>query len=396
MNTGLGLRYLDEKVSYGFNAFYDYRNTHRYHYHQVGIGAEVFGDFWSVNVNGYFPVGRKNSHHFDQSYIAVINPSSPPYFQGHNLLQNGQVSYSFRQESAFKGFDVIGTVRVLDFSKYAIDLSGGPYYYNSHSCKSSWGSKFKLTFQMADFISISGSMSYDKVFHLRGNGEVRFTIPLGKRSSSRFKCSKKRSNSKFIDDYLIHGATRSEIIPVDTCKKKKTSSEGIAVIDPITGQPYFFWFVDNTSSSIGTFESPFSTLRAAEMASKTHDVIYVFPGDGTSTGLDQGVVLKDNQRLFGAGINHTLPTNNGTITVPAQALSNPILETSNNLRVGVVTVANDNEVAGVTINNEVKITLDEFATAVFAQEVRNVNIHDNVFNVDYDGFNNAEDGSGVL
>ena len=37
-------------------------------------------------------------------------------------------------------------------------------------------------------------------------------------------------------------------------------------IDPRRCKPYFFWFVDEDSSNfgIGTFESPFQTLKEAE------------------------------------------------------------------------------------------------------------------------------------
>ena len=68
-------------------------------------------------------------------------------------------------------------------------------------------------------------------------------------------------NKLIIAERAIQRVDRYEIIPVD--RKYKNS----VAIDPLTGQPYFFWFVNNLSHSDGTFESPFPMLVQAQNAS---------------------------------------------------------------------------------------------------------------------------------
>ena len=59
------------------------------------------------------------------------------------------------------------------------------------------------------------------------------------------------------------------------------------------------WYVDNTASGDGTATSPFGTLAQAQAASAAGDTIFVFKGDGTTTGYDAGIDLKANQQLAG-------------------------------------------------------------------------------------------------
>ena len=81
--------------------------------------------------------------------------------------------------------------------------------------------------------------------------------------------------------------------------------------------------MNNLSHSAGTFESPYPTLAEAQAASAPGDVIYVFPGDGTTNGMNSGIALQSNQSFWGSGVSHYLATNLGTINIPAQTLASP-------------------------------------------------------------------------
>jgi YVTN family beta-propeller protein len=61
------------------------------------------------------------------------------------------------------------------------------------------------------------------------------------------------------------------------------------------------WYVknDDTGANDGRSTSPFYTLAQAQTASSSDDFIFVFHGDGTTTGQDSGITLKDNQTLVG-------------------------------------------------------------------------------------------------
>ena len=147
---------------------------------------------------------------------------------------------------------------------------------------------------------------------------------------------------------MLQPVDRQEIIVMDK-KRKKT-----VAINPATGTPYFFVFVDNTSSSNGTYESPYHSLAQAEANSSTNNIIYVFPGDGTTTGMDSGIVLKANQKLWGSGMSHLIQTSKGTISIPAQSAFAPTITNTNIETEGnAITLATNNVISGLTITSAI-------------------------------------------
>jgi len=64
------------------------------------------------------------------------------------------------------------------------------------------------------------------------------------------------------------------------------------------------WFVDNSHGGPfeGTQTNPFATLGDAETASGPGDIIRLRRGDGTTTGYDLGMIMKDGQHLIGGGV----------------------------------------------------------------------------------------------
>jgi hypothetical protein len=130
--------------------------------------------------------------------------------------------------------------------------------------------------------------------------------------------------------------------------------EAELAIDPDTDLPYVVLHVDNTVTEIGdgSFEKRYGSLLEAENASQTDDIIFVWEGDGATTNMDAGIVLKDRQFLLGDGVEHLIPVPGGTLLAPeTMALSNNvdgILPVIENLTGGnVVTEANDNVVFGL-------------------------------------------------
>ena len=107
--------------------------------------------------------------------------------------------------------------------------------------------------------------------------------------------------------------------------------------------PARVWYVDNTSpeGGDGSLVAPFSSLGRAERASDVGDTIYVFLGDGTPRGLDEGIHLKPRQLLVGSGVALTA---DGEEILPA---GDPPLLTAP--RGAVVELAERSSVAGVAI-----------------------------------------------
>ncbi|HXA16533.1 MAG TPA: putative Ig domain-containing protein [Thermoanaerobaculia bacterium] len=60
------------------------------------------------------------------------------------------------------------------------------------------------------------------------------------------------------------------------------------------------WYVKNNGGGTnGQSQSPFTTLAAAAGASTANDIIFVYNGDGTNSGQNAGIALKNGQQLLG-------------------------------------------------------------------------------------------------
>lgn len=320
-NGGVGLRALWGDRVYGLNTYYDYRNTGRFHANQIGAGLETLGELFDFRLNGYLPVGAKNSSFYDPVFGA---------FSGHYMLLLQKRQTAMKGANAEFGFH-FGQSESLDF--YA---AAGPYYFVGEGAPATWGGKARISATFKDALTLEVSDSYDRTFHNKFQGQIAIHFSFGPKSKG------KAANR--LNDRMVQPVDRQEIIVIDTVKKNTVA------IDPATGQPYFFVFVDNTSSSDGTYESPYHSLVQAQNNSSANDIIYVFPGDGTTTGMNAGITLKANQKFWGSGVGHSIPTTNGAISIPAQTSSSPtITNTDVDTEGNAITLASDNAISGFTI-----------------------------------------------
>lgn len=320
-NGGVGLRALWGDRVYGLNTYYDYRNTGRFHANQVGAGLETLGELFDFRLNGYLPVGAKNSSFYDPVFGA---------FSGHYMLLLQKRQTAMKGANAEFGFH-FGQSESLDF--YA---AAGPYYFIGEGAPATWGGKARISATFKDALTLEVSDSYDRTFHNKFQGQIALHFSFGPKSKG------KAANR--LNDRMVQPVDRQEIIVIDTVKKNTVA------IDPATGQPYFFVFVDNTSSSNGTYESPYHSLVQAQNNSSANDIIYVFPGDGTTTGMNAGITLKANQKFWGSGVGHLLPTTVGAISIPAQSSTSPTITNTDFDTLGdAITLATDNAISGFTI-----------------------------------------------
>ena len=89
----------------------------------------------------------------------------------------------------------------------------------------------------------------------------------------------------------------------DTFHYTVTDTQGMSATGTITiNVANMVWYVRNNAGGAhdGRSGSPFSSLASAESAtgSAPGDFIYVYKGDGTTTGQDAGITLKSNQTLL--------------------------------------------------------------------------------------------------
>lgn len=321
-NAGVGLRFLSSRI-WGTNIYYDYRNTHHRHYNQVAVGFESLGKVWDFRLNGYLPVGKNKTSIFHTRFNA---------FKNHYMILKSKREYAMRGLNAEVG------VHVDNIKNTPFYFAGGPYLLHDKK-ETAWGGELRAVIDLFDCARIEGSASYDHRFKWISQGQLSLIFPFGGKKKKK-TCPV--SKDALLLKRMIQRVDRHEIIPID---KKHSKSKAI---NPFTGKPYFFWFVDNTSHSDGTFESPFATLIAAQNASSPNDIIYVFPGDGTTKGMNQGFVMQDNQKILGSGIQYDFSTTRGLITVPAQTETFPLI-TNQVFETAAITLANSCRVEGLHI-----------------------------------------------
>ncbi len=347
-NAGLGMRYISSIV-YGANAYYDYRNTSRFQYNQIGAGLEMIGSFWGLTMNGYLPFGRKKTPFFNPSITGTSTTTDSTFFQGNQIFiqLSGTEALLACQEFALKGVTANAVFRILKKDNFSVDFAAGPYYFDGYYDKYALGGQGTASIRLKDRLSLSLIGSYDNLFHTRIQGSFALSIPLGPKSVAEKDSKSLCTTPSFYNEFFARGAQRSEIIVLDRYEKiladAATGSVSVA-INPSTGAPYLIWFVNNTSSSEGTYESPFPTLAAAESISQPNDLIYVFPGDGTDLGMNTGIVLKNGQQLLGSGAAVVLATTQGTIVIQKQSTVSPLIT---NAGATVISLANQNTVSGI-------------------------------------------------
>lgn len=342
-NAGLGLRKIIGQRVYGLNAYYDYRKSHNIHYNQVGFGLETLGKRWDFRINGYLPVGRKTPSAYATKFAE---------FSGNRLMLLQKYKFAMKGFNAELGVH-FGKSRLLDF--YA---AAGPYYLRGKNGPHIWGGKVRLLCKIKEYLTLELSNSYDKMFKDRFQGQITLTIPFGRGSDVQTDDCTPCAPSNILLSRMVQPVERQEII-IEGCRKRKN-----AAIDPLTGLPFNVIFVDNTSHSLGTYESPYPTLALAEAHSSVNDIIYVFPGDGTTAGMNEGITLKNNQKFWGSGVEHSLQTAQGLITIPAQSSSAPQMT---NINGNGITLSSRNEVSGFALTNA-------FENGIFGTNVENIKI----------------------
>lgn len=322
-NLGVGGRWWNRDRIWGANFYYDVRNSTKATYNQLSLGLETIGTICDFYLNGYLNVGRKNSH---------LLKSEFDHFSGHFLYVRNLF------DSAMSGFDANLRTHFLKNAKWDAYFDVGPYYYRDSCGKSLWGGKAGVSAIMADYFFAEATASYDHMFKWIGQGIAGIRLPLGRKPVVH--CP----SNAVLASRLMQIPDHNEIIVVNR-------NHEIELAKDSNGNLLFFLFVNNLSHSDGTFESPFPFLVEAEAASNPGDIIYVFQGDGTTTNMDMGITLKDNQQLLGSGISHTVSTQFGPITIPNLTTGYP---TITNLMGRGIILANSNVVSGMHVNGAIQ------------------------------------------
>jgi len=339
-NAGLGWRYLGPDACWvvGANVYYDYRRSHGNNYNQVSFGLEALGARWELRANGYVPVGRKHAIKRRISDFSFLE------FSGNNIVI--QQTKDLRVEQTMAGGDAEVGCHFWSGDWFDLYAGIGPYYFRGEqNHNNAFGGKARITAEISKYLTLEVSDTWDKVFHNRPQGLVALNLPFGPCATVT------RTNPDCCDcpelllERLYQPVEKQEIIVLSDYKKHFTFDE--LAIDPATGLPWFVIFVNNTSTDpLGTFENPYNTLLLAQTNSGPDNIIYVFPGDGTTTGMDVGILLQNEQFFWGSGTTQILPTTRGVISILPQTATAPNIT---NTLGDVVTLARNDQVVGFRI-----------------------------------------------
>ena len=327
-NAGLGIRKLLSNSSWilGGNAFYDYRHATHTTFNQVGFGLELLGTKWDFHGNAYIPVGHNRRNY--------ANPFRR--FEGHSAF------FTRKYEFAFAGADVLAGRELWSCDDYLIRGALGAYFLKGHFNKKAGGGLVKVTAEITRYVHLEGQLSYDNIFKWRPQGELRINIPIGKKIKLN-RCNLSCNSQEILSRALVSPVERFEIIAKKNRKKKTIA------LDPVSGQPLNFIFVDNLRGhSDGSFENPFATLFEAQNGSQPNNVIYVFPGDGTTNGMNMGITLQQGQYFIGSSVAFPVSIKGaGLVAIPPQSSIFPSITNSGN----TITLDNGNTISGFAISS---------------------------------------------
>jgi len=350
-NAGIGLRALWGNRVCGINTYYDYRNASRFHSNQIGVGLESLGALLDFRINGYLPVGAKTSAPYNTTFKT---------FSGNYML------LSQKYQSAMKGADAECGFHFGKSASFDFYAAAGPYYFIGKMDSATWGGKARISGTFKDMLTLEISDSYDRTFHNKFQGQISLSFPFGPKSKVK-KQERSCKVANTLNERMLQPVDRQEIIVIDKARKNTVAT------DPATGLPYFFVFVDNTSSSNGTYESPYHSLSQAQDHSSPGDIIYVFPGDGTTKGMDSGIFLKTDQKFWGSGISRLLQTSQGTISIPAQSSTFPTITNTNiDTEGNVITLATHNAISGFNITSALH-------DAIYGADPQNLDVSSCIF-----------------
>jgi len=287
-NLGIGYRQIKGNAVLGGHAWIDRRRTQNNStFHQMTFGVERLGHSVDVRANLYVPLNESRN---------ITTPNigqTSPYLAGSGIFYdtNGLIT-----ETPQYGVDGELGYRLPVLQKHAdaIRIYGGGYHFFRNDTENVTGFRIRTEAQINKIISIGARFQHDEPRGSQGFLEATLKFPFS---------AKKLYQTDSLRSRLDESPERDVDIVTDA---KVDSGLMKPMINTSSGTMQRVLYVDNTNtaSGDGTKENPFNTLAAAQAALQANDILYINRGDGTTTGMDQGIVIdKANVSLIGSGSN---------------------------------------------------------------------------------------------
>ncbi len=270
----------------GYFAF-DQRGTDTASFSQLGVGLETLGKGWDLRLNGYLPVGDRREL-VDGSLVDAGLQFSDVRFVGNQLTATAQQQQGDirRYEAALGGVDLEVGTRLLDIGdRGSLRGFGGLYYYGGPGVDGSLGWRLRLQAELTEYLRTGLALQNDDIF----GTNVRFTIgaALPKYRATSAPAAESDNETNEVIARLGESIGRTGHIVVDSQTEIDLVASGDvqsgSVINPATGQPWFFNHVTPGASGDGTFEAPVGELSEAIATIPTdgNGIVYVGQSNGT-------------------------------------------------------------------------------------------------------------------
>lgn len=356
-NLGLGARrYLPGwNHTLGGYVYHDTRDTGLASFQQISGGFEILGDLFETRANWYVPTGQTQTQ-WGESLV----PGGTWRFVDHYLYSGAITRY---YQTALLGADLETGVRV--YTGYQTDLRafGGCYFFQAQNSDAAWGWKSRLESRISDMVALNLSVQHDDIFQTTVNFAVSIQWP----SLSGLKNGP--AAGLVARDRL--GETPERLRSIVVQNQEVEDPNGTQLINPATGNPYYFMHVATGGNSDGSYEDPYETLAKAFADPRTQqgDLI-VYDHRGSSETGD--FVLAQNTRVLSTGPAQYINTQFGQLQLP-DSDSGLIPQIT-----GSFAMHNHTELNGFSLTNGT-------ASAITANGVGNVLISQNTINSSYSG-----------
>ena len=301
-NVGLGARqYLPEyQRTIGGYIYHDTRDAGYANFDQVSGGIETLGDIWDARLNWYVPTGTTRK----QYATTHVNNGGSYQFIGHYLYGGTFTRY---YQAAMKGLDMEAGAKFYTNDYMDLRAYAGWYHFQASGSPQAWGWKSRVESRISDMVALNLSVQNDRVFDTTVNFSVGIQWPsiTGLRNGPR-------SDLKAWDR-LGESPERLRAIVVDN--QEVQDPNGGLIINPSTGNPYYFMHVATGGNSDGSYEDPYATLAAAFADPRTQagDLIVYDHRNGSETG---NFVLADNTQVLSEGPAQFINSQFGSIQLP--------------------------------------------------------------------------------
>lgn len=354
LGAGLGYQFREENrlSAYAYFDLTDSRTSYLFNQvmgglsytHPLRVSGKNLGEM-TCYLNGYFPLKSKE------------RVSSPSFagFTGYNFLLKQTDRYALTGTNLEIGY------LSNSWNNWNMYVAASPYYFKRADIHG-FGGFGKLRLVYNDLISAEVLVSSDRVFGTNVSGTIGIRIPLGKKGMKAVKSRSCRLHKS-------RPVERFEPVILKKESKKFIAKDG-------SGAPLNFVFVNNLSGSDGTFEDPFATLLDAQNNSGMGDIVYVFSGDGTTKGMDQGFTMQEYQTLAGSGASLSVLTDKGVIVIPAHSNNGPII-TNDTVDGDGITLISNCKVSGITVEETKRHGFSYDGTEIFRGTFNNCSANKN-------------------